>query len=121
MRFLIDNSASPRLAVALIAAGHDAAHIRDIGRSDMPDDAIFELAAQDDRVIVALDTDFGTLLAKRTASRPSVILVRRQGRSTEALLAMLLANLSAIEADLLTGAIVVFEDARIRIRRLPIG
>jgi predicted nuclease of predicted toxin-antitoxin system len=43
------------------------------------------------------------------------------GRGPQRQLAVLLANLPAISGDLEQGAAVVIEDARIRVRRLPIG
>ena len=72
-------------------------------------------------MIVSADTDFGTLLALRSSTKPSVILFRREDHRPLSQLAVLLENLSAIRPDLEQGAIVVFEDARVRIRRLPIG
>ena len=121
MRFLVDNSLSPRLALSLGQAAHDAVHVRDRGLSQADDDTIFDAAARERRVILAQDTDFGTILAMRAAGRPSVILFRCAAKSTEALLALLIANLPAVHGDLDAGAVVVIEDARIRVRRLPIG
>jgi len=121
MRCLVDNSPSPRFAETLQAANHDAVHVRDLGLSTADDTTIFDRAALEDRIDVAQDTDFGTILALRQAANPSVILFRCQIKSTEALVNLLLANLPAIHADLNAGAIVVFEDTRIRMRRLPVG
>jgi predicted nuclease of predicted toxin-antitoxin system len=120
MRFLVDNSLSPRLAAALGGAGHEAVHVRDPGLAQADDETIFAAAAREQRVILAQDTDFGTILALRGACFPSVILFRCQAKSTEMILRLLIANLPVVQADLEAGAVVVIEDARIRVRRLPI-
>lgn len=65
MRFLIDASLSPRLAEVLTDAGHDAVHVQTAIAVDAADEAIFEHARLDQRVIVTADTDFGDLLAQQ--------------------------------------------------------
>lgn len=77
MRFLIDNALSPALAERLIEAGHDAVHVRSYDLQAASDDEIFERAAVEERILVSGDTDFGYILAARSATRPSVILLRR--------------------------------------------
>jgi predicted nuclease of predicted toxin-antitoxin system len=66
-------------------------------------------------------SDFGTLLALRQYSKPSVILFRCTDKRPQSQLSLLLSHISEIKDALIAGSIVVFEDNRIRIRSLPIG
>ena len=121
MRFLIDNALSPLIAERLRQAGHDALHVRDLGLHAAADEDILARAQVEDRVLVSADTDFGTLLALTGDNLPSLILFRQGiSRKPETQAAILLANLPAIEVPLRNGAVVVLEEARIRVRELPI-
>ncbi len=120
MKFLIDNALSPVIAEKLRQAGHDAIHVREIGLASSPDPIIFDRAASEDRILVSADTDFGTLLAARQSAKPSFILFRRDDHRPSSQSDLLIASLPEITSDLNKGAVVVFEEARIRIRALPI-
>ena len=72
-------------------------------------------------MLVSADTDFGTLLATRAATKPSLILFRGEGsRRPEALAALMLSNLGQLADALAAGCIVTIEPARLRLRLLPI-
>jgi predicted nuclease of predicted toxin-antitoxin system len=122
LRFLIDNALSPVVAERLRAAGHDATHVRDQGLEAATDEEVFAHAVEEERTVVSADTDFGTLLALRGESRPSVVLFRHGAEHRpDRQVALLLANLNAIRRDLLEGCVLVLEPGRLRLRRLPIG
>lgn len=93
MKFLVDNALSPQVSEQLKAHGHDSVHVRELGLESATDAAVF-----------------------------AVILFRREtGRSPARQLQLLLANLPAITEAAEQGSIMVFDEGRIRIRRLPIG
>ncbi|MFQ5651993.1 MAG: DUF5615 family PIN-like protein, partial [bacterium] len=96
MKFLIDNALSPIIARALLDAGYDAMHVRDIGMAAASDPEILELAIKDNRILVSADTDFGALLACRESAQPSFILFRQSDKRPASQSAVLLNQLSTL-------------------------
>lgn len=121
MRFLVDASLSPSVVVALEDAGHDAVHVGDVLPLTATDDVVFDTAVDQAQIVVTADTDFGEILARRQATIPSVVLFRTPGGRPSARAQLLLDHLTAVAQELEDGAIVVFQESRIRVRPLPLG
>jgi predicted nuclease of predicted toxin-antitoxin system len=64
---------------ALRGAAHDAVHLREEGLIRLPDPDIVAKAAQEQRVVLTFDLDFGDILAvpERPASSFSACEIRR--------------------------------------------
>ncbi|MFL5260468.1 MAG: DUF5615 family PIN-like protein, partial [Hyphomicrobiales bacterium] len=58
MHFVIDAQLRSRLAVWRSGRGHEAAHVRDLGLADKPDEIIAQYAASKGAVILMKDADF---------------------------------------------------------------
>ncbi len=85
----------------------------------LPDREILEKARQESRVILTFDLDFGDLLAAGLQDTPSVLIFRLQNQTPSSVTPRLLAVLSETHHELEAGAVVIVEEARCRIRRLP--
>ena len=118
---MVDACLSPRVAEELRRAGHDAAHVAERAMLAAPDPDVLDRAVAEGRALVSADTDFGTLLARRRATEPSVVLFRRPNeRRPEDQARLLLENLPALAEALDAGAVAVFDEDRVRVRPLPI-
>ena len=81
---------------------------------------IVQRARVEGRVVLTFDLDFGEILALGVADTPSVIIFRLTDETSAAVNARLLVVLSERSADLEQGALILVEDRRYRMRRLPI-
>lgn len=105
---------------ALNRHGHEATHLRDENLIRLPDGDILEKAKREGRVVLTFDLDFGDLLAAGVQTLPSVIIFRLRNQTPTVVTPKLLEVLSACRDELASGAVVIVEDARFRLRRLPI-
>ena len=105
---------------ALRAQGHEVKHLRDEGLQKLPDADILDKARNEDRTVIAFDLDFGDLLAAGGQSGPSVVILRLGDQTPASVNPRLLAALARCEAELAAGAVVIVEESRYRMRRLPI-
>ena len=108
------------VAVALRRAGHDVVHLRDEGLQRLPDADVFQKAVREKRIVLTFDLDFGEIAAHCEEAWTSVILFRLADARSERVIARLNVALEGAATALAEGAVVVVEEARCRIRHLPI-
>jgi predicted nuclease of predicted toxin-antitoxin system len=112
---------SPRWVDVLIDAGFDATHWSAIGAADAPDAVIMDRAALDDAVVLTHDLDFGAILASAGSKKPSVVQIRADDVSPEAIGGQVIRALRQLASDLERGALITIEPGRSRVRILPLG
>jgi len=120
MKFLVDMPLSPGLSRLLCANGHDAVHASDLGLFDAEDVVILARARTEQRIVITADLDFPRLLALSHATSPGLILFRGAQYSDPGIWTRLQRLMAAIPADELSACVVVIDDWRARLRRLPI-
>lgn len=101
--------------------GHDAKHLRDEGLQRLPNGEIFKKAITEDRVVLTFDLDFGEIAALSAGRKASVVLFRLHNTRTPHVIERLADAISSCAEALANGAMVVVEESRYRVRRLPVG
>ena len=120
MRFVADVAISPKTIAFLQELGHEAVHVRTLGLQRARDHEVIELARSTDSVVLAFDLDFGDILALGVLDRPSVVLFRLTDERPDAVNRRLAVVLSEQRHELESGALILVENNRYRVRRLPI-
>ena len=121
MRFLADAGISPRTVEFLTQLGHEAIHVRTLGLQRAPDVVLVDRARADGSVVVTFDLDFGDILALGVLDKPSVIIFRLSDQRADSVNQCLSVVLAERLPDLQSGALILVEDTRYRVRKLPIG
>jgi predicted nuclease of predicted toxin-antitoxin system len=121
LRFLADMGVSHQVVEWLRTKGHEAVHLRDEGLQRLPNGEIFQKAGREQRIVLTFDLDFGEILAASGRQIVSVILFRLRNTRTGFVIQRLDDVLNHSSAELMQGTIVIVEDGRHRVRRLPIG
>lgn len=121
MPFLADMGVSLRVVEWLRARGEDVVHLRDQGLQRLPNGDIFQKAKAEDRVVLTFDLDFGEILALSGESGTSVVVFRLRNTCTGNVIARLDRVLAESSGALAKGSVVIVEDARHRVRTLPVG
>ncbi len=120
MKFLLNMNTPRALGVKLIAQAHACRHVGDIGMARASDTEIVQVAKANAETVITHDLDYGNLLAFSGEASPSVIIFRMRNNHPNNLYTRMMLVWREIAQPLEQGAIVVLEDATLRIRRLPI-
>jgi predicted nuclease of predicted toxin-antitoxin system len=120
MRVLVDMNLSPEWVRVLSAAGHDALHWSSVGDPRATDRELFAWAARCGCVVLTHDLDFGAILAATRATAPSVVQLRSQDVTPTGSGTQVCAALTRFTDILETGALISLDDARQRVRILPL-
>jgi predicted nuclease of predicted toxin-antitoxin system len=120
VRFLVDMLLSPALAHWVVAQGHDAVHVGDIGLGRATDAVIVARAKGEKRTVVTADLDYPRLLALTAAAEPSLILFRGGNWSDREVIDRMQQVLRTMTAAELERSILVIGRGRVRRRVLPV-
>ena len=120
MRFLADAGVSPKTVQFLHELGHQAVHVRTLGLERARDAELIDRARAESRVVLKFDLDFGDVLALGVLDKPSVIIFRLSDEGADSVNRRLSAVLRERFRELESGALVLVEDSRYRVRKLPI-
>lgn len=120
LKILVDMNLSPGWVPSIIEAGWPAVHWSEVGDPRADDQCLMQWAREHGYVVFTHDLDFGLLLALTHDTGPSVIQLRSRDVLPGKQLKKVVAALSHHEIELETGALVVIEGRKNRIRILPI-
>lgn len=120
MKFLLNMNLPRELGRLLTRYGHTYHHVGDIGMARASDLEIIEHARVNREIVLTHDLDYGNLLAFSGESSPSVIIFRVRNTHPTNLFNRIINAWDEIETALDEGAVVILEDATLRIRQLPI-
>lgn len=121
MRFLLDMNISPELCSRLKAAGLEAVHWSSVGAHNARDEIIMGYAREHKQVVVTHDLDFGSVLAITHAAGPSVVQVRTEDVLSDRFILLISAAVKQFDSELRSGALVIVDEDRSRVRVLPIA
>lgn len=118
--FLADMGISQTTVKWLKEQGFDAFHVRDMNMHRATDTEILEKARNHEHIVLTCDLDFGEILSASGEDYPSVVIFRLENEIPDHINKRLKQVLQESLEALIQGAIIVVEEGRHRIRKLPI-
>jgi predicted nuclease of predicted toxin-antitoxin system len=109
MKLLLDMNLSPRWVTTLKDAGFEALHWSTCGSGGSADTEIMAFAKANDYVVLTYDRDFSAILAATGGDKPSVVQIRADDLSPDAIGRGVILALQQMTAELDAGALLTVE------------
>jgi predicted nuclease of predicted toxin-antitoxin system len=119
MKFLADMGVSLKVVHWLREQKHDAIHLRERGFHRIEDPEIFEIATNDERILLTFNLDFEEILAYSQDKFISTIIFRLKNAKSKFVIQRLKNAISILLTHESEPLILLVEEQRIRIRKLP--
>jgi predicted nuclease of predicted toxin-antitoxin system len=116
MRFLVDRCAGRSLAEWLNSQGHDVLGSRTLG-PDPGDRELLEIASEQGRILITIDTDFGQIIYLHRVAHSGII--RLPDVPSRTRIPLMEALLRDHSQELEAGAIITIKGQRVRISKSP--
>jgi predicted nuclease of predicted toxin-antitoxin system len=120
MKILIDMNLSPSWVAFFKQNDIESVHWSSLGDGKDEDELIFDYARVHDYIVFTNDTDFGTILAATNANAPSVFQIRTQNLIPKYIGHSVLQCLIQFESELKQGCLIILNNAKSRVRILPL-
>jgi len=115
-KFLVDVGVGKEVELFLKGQGYDTKNVRTID-PQMPDEEIIRLSSKENRMIITMDKDFGELVYHYGKDHCGVLLLRLED-ATGSEKQEVVANILAKHSTDIVNRYCVFQNGRLRIRKI---
>jgi predicted nuclease of predicted toxin-antitoxin system len=121
MKILVDMNLSPQWCEVLRQQDWESDHWSALGDPRAADTVIMAYAKAQGYIVFTHDLDFGAILAATQTRAPSVIQIRAQDVMSAEFQKLAVETMRRFQVELETGALIVVDESRARVRILPVG
>jgi predicted nuclease of predicted toxin-antitoxin system len=117
MKLKLDENLNTLGKALLEADGHDVMTVAEQSLNGAPDDRIYEVCKQEDRVLVTLDHDFGQTLHYPPEATAGIVILECRGRMSPAAILARIGDLALLlKSRPIDHELWIVEPGRVRIR-----
>jgi predicted nuclease of predicted toxin-antitoxin system len=116
-RFLVDENLPRSLVVDLLALGHGASHVSDVGLHGAQDPIVWAAAQSSRSTVITGDKDFANILAYPPPHAGIIVVEVPDIMPPDQRKQLILRQLATMAGQSLANTLVILEPGRVRIRR----